>query len=173
MSLLAEVRRLTGLDARQIAAEINISHASVLAYVNNKRTEYLTEEHLQTLETLVQNRIKNHCHLLELIQTAAPQRRLRTRTDTRAYTAAEPYNPTVYALRFNDRIKIGYTTCPERRLAAYKLHIGKQAEFVYQWAGTQAEEAKLQQVLQPYNKGGEWFDYCAEVQKVLAQWREI
>lgn len=73
----------------------------------------------------------------------------------------------VYFARLDNRVKIGYSVDPKRRMKGLSLH--DQAELVYVCRGGRSLEKQLHYLFAERRIAGEWFEWCPEIEGWIAQ----
>lgn len=124
---------------------------------------------------------EDHRSLLEHFFTGTPQKR--TLGDEpkheRLDISAEPNQPWldspgfVYFARSGNRVKIGYSTNPEKRMAALKVGL---PEGIDEWVariGTPADEKFYHRRYKAYRLSGEWFEMIPEIRETMDALSEL
>lgn len=64
-------------------------------------------------------------------------------------------------------IKVGCSDRPEKRRQSIAPQFGKPLEIVAQFAGSIDDEHRIQSLVWGHHRGGEWFDWCPELQTII------
>lgn len=73
----------------------------------------------------------------------------------------------VYFLRSGDRLKIGFSRDPVKRLTALRTSMSHSIETIAVVRGTEREERSLHWQLRTYRRNGEWFECHPSVMEVM------
>lgn len=147
-----------------------MSHARASSYVNCNRPERLTNMEILLLRDFVEKRLSQVLRANAILDTIEENENEKIKLTKGYNESAHRMNytsaPSIYAIRAFDRVKVGYTTNPVRRLKEYKLH-HVEAEYAMLASGTRDDEFALHKILEPFHLTGEWYVYSPEMQKVL------
>lgn len=75
------------------------------------------------------------------------------------YVPAPPHNAAgyVYFAIFSDRIKVGFSRSPGRRLHDMRTAVPESPEIAFWFPGTPSDERRFHRRFSHYRIGGEWF----------------
>jgi DNA-binding XRE family transcriptional regulator len=79
----------------------------------------------------------------------------------------------IYAIRCMDRVKIGHSNDPLRRLVGARVWSPYPAELLGVTEGSQADERELHRKFAAHRRYGEWFALCPEIETFIETLHEI
>ena len=170
-SILGSYRELFHYRAQDLARALGISTSLLRAYSNGDRTEYLSGEQLMVIaDKLFDLQEATQLLLARTHEHSGKTSGRPTKYSPRSRAYAQ-YCETVYAVKANGKIKVGFTNQLARRMTDYHLH-NPDIDLLASVPATRGDERLLHHVLQPYRLEGEWFLDCPPVEEAIKEWME-